>query len=247
MKILIVDDEKPARERLMRLIEGMPDHKVVAEAANGVEAIKKYDETEADIVLMDIRMPHMDGMEAAAHLSEQDQPPAIIFTTAYSDHALKAFESHAVDYLLKPIRKERLKEALNATQRVTRAQLNKVAKSTNQPGRTHICVRQRGNLELIPVDNILYFFAEHKYVTLRHTGGETLIEDSLVNLEKEFGERFLRIHRNCIIAARELNGLEKTGDSSFSVTLKSADDKMEVSRRHLANIRKIIKGKMQRA
>lgn len=243
MKILIVDDEKPARDRLLRLVDSAGEHEVVGQAANGVEAINQFNITQPDVVLLDIRMPNMDGIEAAQHLSSQDNPPAIIFTTAYGDHALQAFEAHAVDYLLKPIRKERLKEALDASQKTTRAQVSQIVESTEQPGRTHICVRQRGNLELIPVDDIQYFYAEHKYVTLKHAKGEALIEGSLVNLEDEFGDRFLRIHRNCIIAAKELTGLEKTGNSSFAVTLRTSDQRLEVSRRHLSTVRKILRGK----
>lgn len=243
MKVLIVDDEAPARDRLKRLLQDKPDYEVVAEAANGMEAIQQFNRTQPDIVLLDIRMPVMDGIEAAQHLANQDTPPALIFTTAYGDHALQAFETHAIDYLLKPIRRERLDEALAATQRTNRAQVTQVAEEAHPEGRSHICVRQRGNLELIAVEDIHYFFAEHKYVTLRHAGGEVLIEESLVSLEKEFGDRFLRVHRNCLIAIEQLHGLEKLPDGTHRIQLKDCEDTLEVSRRHLSTVRKILRGK----
>ncbi|MGM0564873.1 MAG: LytR/AlgR family response regulator transcription factor [Pseudomonadota bacterium] len=244
ISVLIVDDEPPARQRLARLVEGMDDYQVVAEAGNGIEAIEQFNKTRAQVVLLDIRMPVMDGIEAAQHLAQHDTPPAIVFTTAYSDHALQAFETHAVDYLLKPIRRERLEQALEATRKTNLAQVNQVANETQPDGRSHICVRNRGNLELIAVEDIYFFFAEHKYVTLRHVDGEVLIEESLVSLEKEFGERFLRIHRNCLIAVDQLQGLEKNADGTHAVILKDCEDRLEVSRRHLSTVRKLLRGKL---
>lgn len=244
ISVLIVDDEPPARQRLARLVEGIPDYQVVAEAGNGIEAIEQFNKTKAQVVLLDIRMPVMDGIEAAQHLAQHDTPPAIVFTTAYSDHALQAFETHAVDYLLKPIRRERLEQALEATRKTNLAQVNQVATETQPDGRSHICVRNRGNLELIAVENIYYFYAEHKYVTLRHIEGEVLIEESLVSLEKEFGERFLRVHRNCLISVDQLQGLEKHSDGTHAVILKDCEDRLEVSRRHLSTVRKLLRGKL---
>lgn len=244
MKVLIVDDEAPARERLKRLVQDIDGYEVAGEAANGMEAVQIFNRTQPEIVLLDIRMPVMDGIEAAQHLSNHDQPPAVIFTTAYGDHALQAFETHAVGYLLKPIRRERLEEALQATQRTTRAQTRNIAEDTHPEGRSHICVRQRGNLELIAIEDILFFYAEHKYVTLKHSEGEALIEESLVSLEKEFGEQFLRIHRNCLVAADRLHGLEKLADGTHRVQLTGAEESLEVSRRHLSTVRKILRGKL---
>lgn len=244
MKVLIVDDEAPARDRLKRLISDLDGYEVAGEAANGMEAVQLFNRTQPDIVLLDIRMPVMDGIEAAQHLSNHDTPPAVIFTTAYGDHALQAFETHAVDYLLKPIRRERLEEALNAAQRTTRAQVGQVVEDTKPEGRSHICVRQRGNLELIAIEDILFFFAEHKYVTLKHREGEVLIEESLVSLEKEFGDRFMRIHRNCLIAAAQIHGLDKETDGTHRVVLTDTEDTLEVSRRHLSTVRKLLRGKL---
>jgi two-component system response regulator AlgR len=240
MKILIVDDEQPARERLQRLIEGLHDYAVVGFAENGREAILQYNRLLPDIILLDIRMPVMDGLEAARHLMTNPAPPAIIFTTAYSDHALAAFDAHAVDYLLKPVRPERLQEALLTAQRSTRAQLATVFEQEPAAARSHICVRHRGNLELIPVEEIYYFRAEDKYVTLRHHNGEALIEDSLVKLEQEFGDRFLRVHRNALVAAKQVCGLKKLG-GGFAIMLKGTDHTLDISRRHLSVIRRLLK------
>jgi two-component system response regulator AlgR len=241
MKILIVDDEKPARDRLNRMIESLPNCQVVAQASNGREALAMATSTEPDIVLMDIRMPGMDGIQAARHLSEMTQPPAVIFTTAYADHALEAFETHAVDYLLKPVKIERLQAAIEAATKPNRAQ----ALQTNQQlgdiePRQHICARVRGSLVLVPIDDIYYFNADQKYVTVRHTGGELLIEDALKALEIEFGDRFYRIHRNALISLSRVNGLRAENDG-HRVSFHGIDNTLEVSRRHLSGVRKIIK------
>ena len=241
MKILIVDDEKPARDRLSRMVGDLQQHQVVGEAVNGVEALGMSQSLEPDIVLMDIRMPGMDGIEAARHISRLDEPPAVIFTTAFSDHALEAFETHAVDYLLKPVKQERLKAAIDATIRPTRAQAARsgAALSGLEP-RQHICARVRGSLVLVPIDDIYYFHAEQKYVTVRHTEGEVLIEDALKGLETEFGDRFHRIHRNALVSLSRLAGMQSEDDGQC-VTFRDIEDTLEVSRRHLPGVRKIIR------
>jgi two-component system response regulator AlgR len=241
VKILIVDDEKPARDRLSRMVGGLGQHELVGEAVNGVEALGMSQSRDPDIVLMDIRMPGMDGIEAARHISRLDEPPAVIFTTAFSDHALEAFETHAVDYLLKPVKQERLKAAIDAAIRPTRAQAarNGNALSGFEP-RQHICARVRGSLVLVPIDDIFYFHAEQKYVTVRHRGGEVLIEDALKALETEFGDRFFRIHRNALVSLTALGGMQSDNDGHL-VTFRDIDDKLEVSRRHLPGVRKIIR------
>jgi len=242
MNILIVDDETPARKRLTRLINEMDGFNVIAEAKNGQQAIDLCAKHQPEIVLMDIRMPGIDGMEAARIINESEQPPAIIYCTAYSDHALKAFETHAVDYVLKPVNKERLLEALQASSQLTKAQIHQ---STNQEAsditaRQHICARIRGNLVLVEIDNVYYFQADHKYVTVKHTQGELLIEETLVSLEQEYEQRFLRIHRNALVALDKIDGLVKK-DNSTHVTLKGIEDTLEISRRHLPSVRKVIK------
>lgn len=243
MNILIVDDEQPARERLRRLLESLDVHTVAGEAANGREAIEHYNRLKPEIVLLDIRMPVMDGLETARHLALDETPPGIIFTTAYGDHALEAFETHAVDYLLKPVRRERLEAALASAQRRNRAQLEAVRDGAGQSGqaRRHICVRHRGNLMLIPVEDILYFQAADKYVTLYHRGGQALIEESLVQLEQEFGDRFVRVHRNALVAAGQLCGLDKESGGVTRARLRDCDARLEVSRRHLPAVRRLLK------
>ena len=241
MKILIVDDEKPARDRLARMVGGMAGHELAGEAVNGVEALGMSQSLEPDIVLMDIRMPGMDGIEAARHIARLDEPPAVIFTTAFSDHALEAFETHAVDYLLKPVKQDRLQAALGAAIRPTRAQASHSNNFLSElEPRQHICARVRGNLVLVPIENIYYFHAEQKYVTVRHVEGEVLIEDALKTLESEFGDRFVRIHRNALVSLAALAGMH-SDDDGHQVTFRDIDDRLEISRRHLPGVRKIIK------
>ena len=192
---------------------------------------------------MDIRMPGMDGLEAARHLSEMDEPPAIIFTTAYSEHALEAYDANAVDYLVKPIRQEKLEKSLAKARKLTKAQIAALNMETHTTGRSHICARIRGNLELIPVDEIVYFQADQKYITVRHVGGEVLIEDALKNLEVEFEDRLIRIHRNALVSTNFITGMEKNIDGRFVVTFKEVDDKLEISRRHVAEVRKFLKSR----
>jgi two-component system response regulator AlgR len=243
MKVLIVDDEQLARERIARLIQALPDYRVEGEAADGKEALRKQNEVQADIVLMDIRMPGMDGLEAARYLAELETPPAVIFATAYSDHALEAFETQAIGYLLKPIRREHLEHALAIARRLTRPQLAALdqQRDTEKRSRSHICARFRGNLELIPLDEIYYFHADQKYVNVRHRHGSILIEEPLKSLEQEFGDRFVRIHRNALVAIAYINGLEKTAEGHQAVLFKEIDDQLEVSRRHIPHLRALLK------
>lgn len=242
MKTLIVDDEPLARARLARLLENFNNYEIVAEVGTGIDALQYYDKYKPDVIFLDIRMPGMDGIETAHHLSKEANPPAVIFTTAYTDHALEAFEAQAVDYLLKPIRKERLEEALKNLTKLNRAQLAKLEASTNKPARRqHICARMRGNLELIPVEDIYYFQADQKYVMLRHHNGSVLIEETLKQLETEFSEDFIRVHRNALIAKHYVHKLEKTKDNKYYIVIKDIEEHMEVSRRHVAPVRNFLR------
>ena len=242
MNVLIVDDEPLARQRLVGLLQNINGYEVCGEAGNGTDAVQRAQELKPDIILLDIRMPGMDGLEAASHLNNMSKPPAVIFTTAYSDHALEAFETHAVDYLLKPIKQDRLEEALQAAKRLTRPQLQELRSPEDENKiRSHICVKIRGTLELIPVEDIRYFMADHKYVTLRTIDHEHLIEESLKSLEAEFNQLFTRIHRNALIADQYMIGLEKNNDGHCVVLIQDIDDKLEISRRHLPHVRKKIK------
>lgn len=242
MKILLVDDEQPARVRLRRLLEDIDNITIVGESENGVQAIKAYEQNNADIVLLDIRMPLMDGMETAKHLMANEQPPAIIFTTAFGEHALQAFEAHAVDYLVKPIRAERLRDALQSAQRLNRAQLDQVSNDMDDDNtRSHICVRKGNSLELIPVEDIIYFMADNKYVSIIHKNGEALLDEALINLEEEFQKTFFRVHRNALVAMNQISGLSKESDNTHRVMLKESDAVIEVSRRHLPAVRKLVR------
>lgn len=242
MKILIVDDEAPARGRLVTLVRAVGGHEVIGEAANGVEAIECCGRWQPEVVLMDIRMPGMDGLEAAARLSRLDQPPAVIFVTAFGDHALDAFETAAIDYLVKPVRRDRLAAALGKARRLNRAQLEALQSSAEEPGRQHILCRRRSGIELIPIASVRYFMADQKYVTVKHSEGEDLIEDSLRQLEEEFGDRFVRIHRNALVARDRLVGLERRPDGRCYAVLRDSEEQLEISRRHLPSVRSLLRG-----
>ena len=208
---------------------------VVGEAVNGEEALQRADELAPDVVLLDVRMPGMDGIEVARHLNVLEEPPAVIFTTAFDEYAVNAFEAHAVGYLLKPIRKEKLAAALNDASRLTRPQLQKIAAPAQS--RTHIAVRHREGLRLIPLEDVQFFFAEQKYTTVRHLKGEDLIEDSLRALEEEFGSAFVRIHRNALVSVRYLEGIERNGEGQYFVRLRGCEAPLQVSRRMAGELR----------
>jgi len=241
MNVLIVDDEQLARQRLRKLLSDSKGYQVIGEAVTGEDALRKTQASQPDVVLMDIRMPGMDGIEAASYINRMDKPPAIIFTTAYGEHALKAFETHAIDYLLKPIKQNRLEAALEAAKRMNKAQLSKLRQDETDGSRQKICVKSRGSLELIPVEEIIYFKADQKYVTLRTAEQEYLIEESLRNLEQEFSFQFIRIHRNALVAHQMLHGLTKNNEGHACLNFTEIDDLLEISRRHLPLIRKKLK------
>ncbi len=241
MNVLIVDDEHLARQRLKKMLSANSGYRIIGEAETGEDALKKTQTSRPDIVLMDIRMPGMDGLEAASYINRMDKPPAIIFTTAFSDHALNAFETHAIDYLLKPIRQSRLDAALSAAKRMNKAQLSQLREQDAGGVRSKICIKNRGSLELVPVDEIIYFKAELKYVTLRTADQEYLLEESLKALEHEFSRHFIRIHRNALVAQHKLHGLTKNPAGHTCINFSEIDDLLEVSRRHLSFIRKKLK------
>lgn len=245
MKVLVCDDEQLARERLTRLVADMDGYEVVGEAANGAEAVQRLSETDADIILMDIRMPQMDGLEAAKLISQNKAPPAIIFCTAYDDHAVQAFNVNAVGYLLKPVRREALAEALAKARGLNRVQLSALSDVTaandqSHKQRTHISAKTHRGIELVPVDDIRYFLADQKYVTVRSGRGEVLIDETLKELEDEFGERFVRIHRNSLVARRFIDGLEQISTGHYEVRLKDTDERLTVSRRHVSGLRRLL-------
>lgn len=229
MRVLIVDDEPPARDRLRRLLEELPDTECAGEAGTGEQALELARQTHPDVVLLDIRMPGMGGLEAARRLAALPEPPAVIFTTAYEQHALEAFDTEASGYLLKPIRRERLAAALERAQRPSRAQLARISEAVE--ARTHIAARVRDQLRLIPVGDVLFFYAEQKYTTVRHLGGEDLIEDSLRALEEEFARQFVRVHRSALVAVAHIEALERAPDGACQVRLRHGGGALPVSRR----------------
>lgn len=238
-KLLLVDDEPLALARLRRLLDDQPNYQVVAEAASGDEAIAMVEQHCPDILLMDIRMPSMDGLEAARHLMNFDSPPAIIFCTAYDEYALSAFDVQAVGYVLKPVRKDQLLQALQRAQRLSSAQWEAIRSSSSI--RTHISVKTHLGIELIDLNEISHFMAEQKYVVAHSQGREIVTDESLKALEQEFGDAFLRIHRNCLVAVSFIEGLLKPGDGHNLVQLKGVDQPLTVSRRHLSEVKQRIK------
>jgi two-component system response regulator AlgR len=243
MRILIVDDEPLARARLRTLVAelGLAGVEVAGEAVDGVDAILAHESAPVDVVLLDIAMPRMDGLEAARHLAAMENPPAVVFCTAFDEHALAAFEAHAVDYLVKPVARERLRIALERARKFTAEQVRGIVGEVKSQSRSHICARIRGSLRLVPVAEIAYFLAEDKYVVVHHDGGEVLIEESLKALEDEFGDRFVRIHRNCLVAVDRITALERSGDGGTMALVRGAAQPLEVSRRCLPIVRELIK------
>ena len=242
MKVLLADDEPLARERLRGLLAEIPGVQLVGEASNGREAFEQAVAKRPDTVLLDIAMPVLDGLEAARYLLALDPPPAVVFCTAYDEHALAAFEARAVDYLVKPIRRERLAQALERAGRLSGERVAELgAALSGETRRTHLCARLRGSLRLIPVEEVRYLQAEEKYTVVHHARGEDLIEESLKSLEKEFGEGFLRIHRNCLVARDELQELRRDSDGHVHAVLRHGGDELEVSRRCLPALRQRVR------
>ena len=246
MNVLIVDDEAPARVRLRQLLEEDGAHTVVGEAGNGKRALELAAELKPDVVLMDIRMPGLNGIETAHHLNTFENPPAVIFATAYDEYAIEAFEASAIGYVLKPVRRERLDQALELAKRLSNSVLGEVAKKSGLPEhRSHVCTRSQGELKLIPVSEVQYFLADQKYVNVFHLNGQDLIDDSLKTLEDEFSDTFVRIHRGALVAVTSIESLRKTGDGRSQIVLRGGatddDDGLIVSRRHLTNVKHRLK------
>lgn len=240
LTILIADDEAPARNRLRELLADVSGINIVAEAKNGQEALNLVNDYLPDIVLLDIRMPGMDGVEAAQHLQKLAEPPAIIFTTAYDSYAMQAFDMNAIDYLLKPIRFERLQTAINKARALLPSQLEALAPLN--PQRTYLSISERGRVLLVPIAEVIYLRAELKYVTVRTAAREYLLEESLTHLEQEFSSIFIRLHRNCLVATAYILGYEKrrienrdengeAREKQWVALLKDIPETISVSRR----------------
>ena len=239
MDILICDDEPLAVERLSRLVSQLGHH-VIATAQHGQEALELAELYMPDVVLLDIQMPEMDGLECARHLSQLEPMPAVIFCTAYDEHALQAIQSQAKGYLLKPIAKEDLETVLASLTKLTQAQMTNLEKKElmeEKVQRQQIAAKTYRGLELIPLENIYYFLADQKYVTVRHKHGSVLIDETLKDLEQEFSDKFIRIHRNALISLDYLDGLEMVASGQYQVRCRELDEKLAVSRRHLPSLR----------
>lgn len=241
MDLLIVDDEPLARARLRRLAEQLDEVEVVAEAADGEAALAAIEAHDPAVVLLDVRMPGDDGIAVAKQVAELDHAPAIIFCTAYDQYALDAFGTEAVGYLLKPVQLDDLKSALDKAAKLNRLQLDKLRDIQQAPeGRQHISAKTRRGVELIPLTDVRFFLADQKYVTVHHANGETLIDDTLKDLEEEFQGRFIRVHRNSLVSLEHILAMERTGDGHFRLRLADVDVKPVVSRRHVPQLKELL-------
>ena len=234
LKILIIDDEAPARNRLQRMLADLPDVQVAGEAATGQEALRLIPLQQPDVLLLDISMPGLNGMELARMLQQNDSPPAIIFCTAWSDQAVEAFECDAVDYLVKPVRAERLVLALEKARRFI---------ATVDSSVSGIFLRSTlgGTVKLLPMADVVYLVAEDKYTTVVHQGGTTVINQSLLDLENEYADILVRVHRAALVVKKRIRGLEKTSGDRHFLLLDGCEDRPQVSRRNLPAIRKLIR------
>ncbi|NMG33813.1 response regulator [Azoarcus sp. TTM-91] len=246
LRVLIVDDEAPARSRLRDLlgdIAAVQPNVVAGMAANGVEALRLVEAGGVDVVLADIRMPVMDGVELARELGRLPQAPVVVFTTAYDQYAVQAFELAATDYLVKPVRAERLAAALGKV-RGLRPQQAEPASSAASGERRHFGVSERGRILLLPVEDVRYLKAELKYVTAKTVEREFVLDESLVQIEQEFCDRFLRIHRNCLVARAAIQGVERVGDTEgeahWEVLLAGLPERLPVSRRQWPVVRQAL-------
>ena len=253
--ILIVDDEPFARTRLREILGDIAaqfDHQVVGEAGDAAAALNAIDQLKPDILLLDIQMPVMSGIELAAHLAVRGDAPALIFVTAFDEYALRAFEVHALDYLVKPVRAPRLLASLQRAQPASAAstELRTVTKELLPNGRQHLSVHERGRVLLVPMDDILYLKAELKYVTIRTPRGEHITEESLIALEEEFSERLVRVHRNALVARAAIVGFERVdsgpsdgGEPHWEVLLRDSSERLPISRRQWPIVRSVIRAR----
>ena len=233
IRTLIIDDEPPARARMARLLAQVPGCEVAGEAGSGSRALEMIPELEPDLLLLDISMPGMDGMALARSLNAMESAPAVVFCTAWPDQALEAFDCDAVDYLVKPVRLERLQTAIDKVSRLRAQPLDKAA---GEFLRSSV----GGKTILIPLGDVICLVAEDKYTTVIHEKGTTVIDESLTELDQRFKDLFFRIHRNTLISRKHLRGLERTSEGHTQVLLSGTDRKPEVSRRNIALLRKLL-------
>jgi two-component system response regulator AlgR len=248
LRIFIADDETPARERMKELLGDIAADlptAVVGEARDGLATLAAVPGSGAQLLLLDIQMPGMGGLEVARHLMALEQPPTIIFVTAHDRHAVEAFELNALDYLLKPVRAERLAAALKKAAAGVAPNREQLARAATN-AREYLSIAERNRIVLVPIRDIIFLRAELKYVTLRTREREHLLEEALVSLEKEFAERFVRIHRNCLVARAAIRGFERSleaEEATWLVVLEGIDERLPVSRRQWPIVRELVNDK----
>lgn len=254
IRVFIADDEAPARERLKELLQdiaGEVPTSVAGEAANGAEALELLPASGAQVLLVDIRMPGMDGLELARHVAGLENAPAVVFVTAHDKHAVEAFDLNALDYLLKPVRAARLAAALKKASTSGAPPRESLARAAGAP-REYLSVAERNRIVLVPVRDIVFLRAEQKYVTVRTREREHLIEESLIALEREFTGAelpfpFVRIHRNCLVARAAIRGFERTGggeeEAHWQVVVDGLTERLPVSRRQWPTVRELVADK----
>lgn len=241
MDILIVDDEFLARQRLKRMLENSEEFHLVGEAdsaESAMLAIQKYD---PDVVLLDIRMPGKDGLELAQDISSLDDPPAIIFCTAFDNHALDAFATNAIGYLLKPVKAEQLQQVLAKATKLNKIQREAALTPKSNSQRNYLNIKSRRGIERLALEDIRYFIADQKYVTVYHLGGEHLLDETLKELEEEFGTRFLRIHRNALVSVKHIEAIERNTQGQYQVRLTGCEQKPLISRRHVNTVKEFMR------
>lgn len=259
MDILIVDDEALARQRLVRMVEKIEGFCVIAEADNAEDALVAISQYDPDIVLLDIRMPGRDGLSLAQDIAELEDAPAVIFCTAFDQYALDAFGTNAVGYLLKPVKSEHLLQVLEKAQKLNKIQRDAAQRNVIQRNaveqvaeqktagikvanqRTNITAKTRRGVELIPLDDVRYFLADQKYVTVYHRTGEHLLDETLKELEEEFGARFVRVHRNSLVSVKHIEALERTAQGQYQVRLADTELRPVISRRHVSDLKELLK------
>ena len=246
LRVFIADDEAPARERLKALladIAGELPTRIVGEARNGIEVMEAFPASGAQVLLLDVAMPGMSGLETARHLARLPAAPSVVFVTAHDEHAVEAFELNALDYLMKPVRASRLAAALRKASAGGPPALERLERA-GKAGREYFSVAERTRIVLVPVGEVIFLKAELKYVTLRTRAGEHVVEEPLVALEREFADRFVRIHRNCLVARSAIRGFERSGgtaeEPSWNVVLDGIEARLPVSRRQWPIVKELV-------
>jgi two-component system response regulator AlgR len=253
LRILIVDDEEPARRRLRELLGDLAPVlalQVVGESPNGLDAVGRARDLAPNLVLADMQMPRMNGIELAQHLARLDVPPAMIFITAHDEYAVRAFEVNALDYLMKPVRASRLEAALAKAAAALIAPPPEALANSNPDARQYLSISERGRLTLVPVADIVYLRAELKYITVRTEAREYLLEESLMRLEEEFAQLFVRVHRSALVARNRIAGFERSpadaeadadGAHQWQAVLRGVPERLPVSRRQWTTVKELVR------